>query len=130
VSVRIRRFGKLLGYGREIRRPEALQPPIISRFGPSGQVPCGTTVRDDIASRFSGHDAEFCRLLAGRFFDHRSVAATPIDVERPRSAPSTPLREVSPKLWMSLVANGYGLQLEQMIPDFYRPIPHHRITTA
>lgn len=37
---------------------------------------------------------------------------------------------VSPELWMSLVANGYGLQLEQMIHDFHRPIPYHRITTA
>lgn len=35
----------------------------------------------------------------------------------------------SPKLWMSLLANGYGLHLETMMPAFKRPIPHRRITT-
>ncbi|BBU23487.1 hypothetical protein [Mycobacterium xenopi] len=38
--------------------------------------------------------------------------------------------EASPELWMSLLANGYGLLLEQMVPTFHRPIPHRRITTA
>lgn len=33
------------------------------------------------------------------------------------------------KLWESLVANGYGLQLEQTITEFKRPIPYHRIAT-
>jgi hypothetical protein len=38
--------------------------------------------------------------------------------------------KASPELWMSLLANGYGLLLEQMVPTFRRPIPHRRITSA
>jgi hypothetical protein len=38
--------------------------------------------------------------------------------------------QASPELWMSLLANGYGLLLEQMVPAFHRPIPHRRITTG
>lgn len=37
---------------------------------------------------------------------------------------------LSPRLWMSLLANGYGLQLEQMLRTFDRPVPVRRITTA
>lgn len=37
---------------------------------------------------------------------------------------------LSPKLWQSLVANGYGLEVEQTMPDFQRPIPYRRITTG
>lgn len=36
---------------------------------------------------------------------------------------------ISPQLWRSLVANGYGLLLEQIIPSFERPVPCRRITT-
>jgi hypothetical protein len=36
----------------------------------------------------------------------------------------------SRQLWMSLLSNGYGLLLEEMLPTFHRPIPHRRITTA
>jgi hypothetical protein len=38
--------------------------------------------------------------------------------------------KASPELWMSLVAKGNGLQLEQMIHDFHRPISYHRMATA
>lgn len=33
------------------------------------------------------------------------------------------------QLWESLVANGYGLQLEHTVPGFKRPIPYRRIVT-
>lgn len=33
-------------------------------------------------------------------------------------------------LWRSLLRNGYGLQLEQAIPGFQRPIPIRRITST
>jgi len=38
--------------------------------------------------------------------------------------------EASRELWISLLANGYGLHLEQAIPSFNRPVPRRRITTA
>jgi hypothetical protein len=38
--------------------------------------------------------------------------------------------EASRELWLSLLANGYGLHLEQDFPSFNRPVPRRRITTA
>jgi hypothetical protein len=38
--------------------------------------------------------------------------------------------EASRELWLSLLANGYGLHLEQDIPSFKRSVPRRRITTA
>jgi hypothetical protein len=34
------------------------------------------------------------------------------------------------ELWMSLVANGYGIHLEQNARTFKRPCPYRRITTG
>lgn len=36
----------------------------------------------------------------------------------------------SPRLWQSLLANGYALLLEETVYDFHRPVRHRRITTA
>jgi hypothetical protein len=36
----------------------------------------------------------------------------------------------SPRLWRSLLSNGYGLQLEQEMRYFQRPIPVRRITAT
>ncbi len=35
-------------------------------------------------------------------------------------------KEVSRELWVSLLANGYGLHLERAIPSFNRPGPRRR----
>jgi hypothetical protein len=38
--------------------------------------------------------------------------------------------QVTPRLWMSMLANGYGVVIERTTPGFRRPIPYRRITTA
>lgn len=38
--------------------------------------------------------------------------------------------EPSRDLWLSMVANGYGLQLEQSVGWFHRPVPYRRITSS
>lgn len=35
----------------------------------------------------------------------------------------------TPNLWRSLLRNGYGLQIEQALAAFERPIPYRRIIT-
>jgi hypothetical protein len=37
--------------------------------------------------------------------------------------------KTTPSLWRSLLRNGYGLQIEQALPNFERPIPYRRIIT-
>jgi hypothetical protein len=36
----------------------------------------------------------------------------------------------SRELWLSFLANGYGLHLEQAVPSFCRPVPRRCLTTA
>lgn len=38
--------------------------------------------------------------------------------------------QASPQLWRSLVRNGYGLELEQSVRAFERPIPYRRICST
>jgi hypothetical protein len=38
--------------------------------------------------------------------------------------------QATPQLWRSLVRNGYGLELEQQVRAFERPIPYRRICSA
>ncbi len=38
--------------------------------------------------------------------------------------------QLTPRLWMSMLANGYGVIIERTTPGFHRPIPYRRIITA
>ncbi|MGC2654246.1 MAG: hypothetical protein WA317_11755 [Mycobacterium sp.] len=38
--------------------------------------------------------------------------------------------QLTRQLWISMLANGYGVIIERTTPWFYRPIPYRRITTA